>query len=345
MVEKALTQDPENFFSRLLTCFWYFFMIMLPARQWKINAVATGQSQKPISRLLKYLCSESLDATPLLGFLLGLILFLTYCGACALLEYALQPFVGYYYATQALPVGVVPLSLPLLLFLLRINDFSKLSFSTGWKMYACVATMTGVCDIATELGFIYALLFIFFTLISLHATFGQTSAALRWFYRIFVMCFSHMAVAKAISLFYLGILSPVTTALLHVCVVAMYLSAFAFIYCKANQPILIHDEYNERFFQRGNEQAQMQYVTRHMHTFLILTAISAICTFGQFGPSSTGDVPEAMANVFCKVSSPKQLQCMVNVTYYDPAKSESGEQWTEDSSKWDFCGSLPCYLL
>ena len=317
-------------FTSLFAYFWYFFMIILPTRSWMITPFDNGQPMKATSRLCKCAQYSVLLRAPLFG----LAAFCAYHCAFVFLENTAQPLAEFYHgATEDLPVYALPLLLPLILSFFRINDFLKLSFSTCCTMYIYVATLTFVC------GFINTLLFTFIYLLSLHVTYGRTSAGIRWFFKIFTFCFLQKALAKAVSIYYLGTLLPVTSAALHLCVSAIYLYVAAVIQGKAGQPLLMHDGYHERFFQRGNEQAQMQYIKQQGLMFMFVTATAAICTFGQFGPASTY-APETMANVYCKGLPANEIQCLVNVTYYDPTKSETEELGIEDSSDWDFCGSL-----
>ena len=331
----------SNSFSSVFTYVWFYFVIILPSRSWAIRTVATTEkadsrfskcwSKCERRRVSKCGCGVSLVGAPVFG----LVMFYTYYYAFVVLKHAAQPLVGLYRgATEDLPVYVVPLLLPLIVFLVYINDFSKLSFLSCFTMYAYIAATMYTC------GIVYTLLFFGITLMSLHVTYRRTSAGFRCFFRIFAIFFCHKAVIKEVSQYYVGILPPLWNAVLLICVAAIYSIVTEFIHGKMEQTLLIRDNCHEQFFQRGSAQVQMQYVKQQGCIFSFVMAVAAICTFGQFASSSTHDAPDTMANVYCKVDPTNQLQCLVNVTYDDPIGFKE-ERGVDDSPDWDFCGMLP----
>ena len=313
---------------------YYMLMLLVPFRQWTTQAAVTKQSKEPKGCTSK-LCSKYGKQLSLVSALVsGVMLCIWYYYAFVGLEYAVKPFAGLYRSfDEAVPIYITSLVLPLLFFVLRANEALELSLPMFCTMYAYVSAIT------LAFGIVNTLLFLFTTVMSLVITFGKTSARLRYFYRIYATHFCSKTMTNLVSHFY-GVLPPQWNGVLYVFIAAVYLLAAAYIYGKSEQTVRVGEDFHERFFQRGNVQAQIKYIKQQWHLFSFIVATATICSFGQFGPSFTHDASDTMGHAFCKVDRTKQLECRVNVTYFNPREFESEEDWTSNSTEWDFCGVL-----
>ena len=314
-------------------------MILMPFRRWTTQAVAVvaKQSNQAKEGYLPKCCSKygnSLSLVLVRAAVSGLIVSLVYYYTFVGLEYAVQPVAGFYRSfIEEYPTFITSLLLPLFFFIFRIDEVLKLSRPILCITCACVSVIT------CAYGIINTLLFFFTTVMSLLMTFGRTSARQRWFYWIFTTHFCARAVTKLVSHFY-GIVPPLLNWVLYLFIAAIYKIVAAFIYRKTKQTLFEGEDYHERFFQRGNAQVQIEYIKQRWHIFSFVIAVATICSYGQFGPSLTYDASDTAGNIFCKVDGTNQLECMVNVTYHNPCKSESEEHWINNSTEWDFCGAL-----
>ena len=104
--------------------------------------------------------------------------------------------------------------------------------------------------------------------------------------------------------------------------------------------------YNERFFQRGDANTQMEFVQRKWRGFMFVFAAAALCVMAQIGMTSPSSIePETVSHVFCKADNKTQLECLVNVIYHNPFESEPESSFCNfPSTEWDFCGALPLFV-
>ena len=119
----------------------------------------------------------------------------------------------------------------------------------------------------------------------------------------------------------------------------LYTFADSRIHQKTNNDVMIREKFQVRYFQRGVEKVQMNFVKQRLKVFLFIVGVTTLCTLGHVYPWPTFEYgSETTANVFCKIDTTKQLECLVNTTYNDPYSETEGCK--SDSQEWDYCGAL-----
>ena len=86
-----------------------------------------------------------------------------------------------------------------------------------------------------------------------------------------------------------------------------------------------------------------EFVKKKSNFFICLFALTGLLTYAGQLRASTSSIaaPETISNVFCKNDNHSQIECLVNVTYYDPAASDTEKCFCDfHSHRWDFCGSF-----
>lgn len=184
--------------------------------------------------------------------------------------------------------------------------------------------------------------------LNLHMTYEGTFEWLRVFGRAFAAgCCTNLVA------YYCDIGSLFWTATLFVSIFGLHAVISAWVLDGRDKSLLVDGDYNERFFQRGDAKTQLDFVARKLKIFAFIFTVSALCTLGQLRTSSSVAFdPETISNVFCKIDSKNQLECVVDVTYYDPAAPDADTCHCDlDSQEWDFCGlafalhALSCKLM
>ena len=325
--------DPTfNSVFNWLSVFWYFFLVVLPTRPFKIRTVARGEETTGTT----HSCfSKFIDviADPVLGILV----FYAYVTLFGMAGQIMRPITGLYENMfDFLPRDASIFIFPLFLFALRFKDFLRIlgmHYLMPVSMYASVVAMT------FALGFPATVLFIFTMLLCMHMAYARTESWERIFFAILVTVSCSNALHIAASYYYFGIVPPGVNYAVHFLVFTIFSRSIAWI--DSQSKILIRDDERERFFQRGSVSRQLKYIKSQRGIFLIMTVITCMTTFGQLYSPKSYDEPETIATVFCKGGPTKELQCRVNVTYHHPTPANPEEYCSVDS-EWDFCGSLPC---
>ena len=114
----------------------------------------------------------------------------------------------------------------------------------------------------------------------------------------------------------------------------------------------LDDKYHTATHSRTDEGKNVRtltgqkFVKQRSTFFLWLFALTGLITIvGQLHVSTSSiAAPETISNVFCKTDNQSQLECLVNVTYYNPAEPDTKKCFCETRSPgWDFCGSFTFY--
>ena len=222
-----------------------------------------------------------------------------------------------------------------LLFALRKSDFSKLHLGTLCVMLVFMVSMTYVCSMKFLIYFVITLT------IKLQLAYGRSFAWLRWFFRIFVAFFC----TKAIWHFFdIADLSLPRLLASIIATGTLYTAVDGWIHRETNNAMIIRDEFQVRYFQRGVARAQMKFVQQRLKVFAFIVGVTTLCAFGHVHPWPTRfeATAETTSTVFCKIDNTRQLECRVKTTYNDPYTSES-EGCESDSQEWDYCGELIAY--
>ena len=114
----------------------------------------------------------------------------------------------------------------------------------------------------------------------------------------------------------------------------------------------LHDQYHSNEYSPTDERKTVRtltgqkFVKKKKKFFNYLFALTGLVTIVEQRYASTSSIaaPETISNVFCKTDNQRQLECLVNVTYYDPAGPDTRKCFCDTrSSEWDFCGSFIFY--
>ena len=235
-----------------------------------------------------------------------------------------------------LPIDLIfAVSFPLIFFILPGSDFVKLPFKIWFSTCAILAVITYF------FGILAVVLFCVTTLVILNDAYGHTSDRWKSFSRIFVAFFWTTAVMHFSNLnasFYDTVLLGVLFSMIAV----VYPLVTACVHGKGNQAFSRNDgETTERYDQPGDAEVQFRFVRRRRRVVLFSFLLSAWCTFGQLRPSRIVLEAETTSSVLCKSDQTKDVECVVDVTYYGVSESEdlcsaNSSQWAQ----WDFCGAL-----
>ena len=319
----------------LLATIIFFWIIFSPARSWEIEAdKSESESEAPkiwnkfTKRLSNSLPSWMKSAhkkvynTLPAGLLVGVLVFVVYYQAVVKLEEALK---SVSHVSVPFVISFIGSLLP---FGLYARALSKLRTGTLCAMLVFVASIRYLCTVDFVIFFIIALT------IQLQLTYGRLFPSLRWFFRVFVAVFC----TKAISHFF-GIVSWFPNLFLVILTGILYTFTNSWIHHDTNNAVMIRDGFQVRYFQRGVAKAQMKFIKQRLKVFMFIIGVTTCCTLGHVHPWTTFEHgPETTANVFCKIDSTIQLECLVNTTYNDP-HSES-QDCKSGSREWDYCGAF-----
>lgn len=330
-IEKAQKKHPETAFIKFAGLFkiiWYFFLVFLPTRSWRVQAGVTSDEHKKKRTQSRFSNFISALVDPVLGF----VSFKVYTVFCRILGRAVLPVAGILASVfQYLPASAPNFVFPLIFFAIRFKDFLKLSTRIAIPAYVFLTALTFAIGIPVTFVFCWMLL------LTLHIVYSQTSEWERWFFGTLFVTFGSNVVIVPSAILVWGIPPPVFIFNVNLGMLVFYLRITDWIDSKTK--IVVREDERERFFHRGTVTRQLDFIKAQGAIFMTITLIAIACTFGQLASYPTFQAPETMANVFCKTAS-KQLHCRVNMTYVNPA--HDFEHCKDNSGEWDFCGTLPC---
>ena len=87
-------------------------------------------------------------------------------------------------------------------------------------------------------------------------------------------------------------------------------------------------------------EGQIGFVKQNMFPLSFIGVVAVVATVGQLRWFSAPAEAEITSSTFCKFDHTEHLECLVDVTY-GVSESESEERCNE-TSEWDFCGTLLC---
>ena len=121
----------------------------------------------------------------------------------------------------------------------------------------------------------------------------------------------------------------------------LYSRASTWIHRKTDRALFERRNFHQRYFQRGDATAQLQFVQRRRDVFFFIFIVAALSTMGLLCTDPFDFGPETISNVFCKTDNERQLDCRVMVKYYDPAESAAEEPLCHCATDdWEFCGKF-----
>ena len=240
-------------------------------------------------------------------------------------------FASFDYAT----IFIIRTITSLLPFALRKSDFLKLHRGTSCVMFIFALNLTCLFSMKFLIYFLTTLT------INLQLAYGRSYAWLRWFFRIFV---AYFCTKSTLHFFDIADLHPTLVLTSIIATGTLYTVANGWIHHEANNAMIIRDEFQVRYFQRGVAQVQMKFVQQRLKVFLFIVGVTTFCAFGHVHPWPTRleATAETTSTVFCKIDNTSQLECLVNTTYNNPFTSEP-EDCENDSQEWDYCGELVAY--
>lgn len=262
------------------------------------------------------------------GFLFGMLVFVAYYQSFAVsrqvLNYVSQMC---HNVTAFLPDNTVQIVCSFIPFGLLSHEFSRVPSHVVLVMYAFVAALFYSFDF-------HWLVFFFITWnLTVQITYGQSSKWMQWFFTALVAVYC----TKAVS-YHFDIASPIGIIAMVCAFGILYVKGTDWVHEETGNGPNVHDGSQERYFQRGSAQAQMQFIKQRLKVFLFIIAIAVLSTFGQVRTWSALDFEtDTSSNVFCKAENRTQLECLVNVSYYNPFAPDA-DNCSSVGHQWDFCG-------
>ena len=298
-------------------------------RSWVIeaekNESEASKGYKQLKKRLSKLVPSWVKSLPA-GLVAGVFVFVAYYYVVGSLEevFKLLSQISLPFVTDMV-IRTIATLLPFGFFIL---DFSKLHPGMLFVMFLFMVSITCLWSVDFLIFFIITLN------INLKLAYGRSFAWLRWSFRVFVAVFC----TKAISHFF-GITSWFPILFLTIVTGVLYTFVDSRIHHSTNNAVMIRDEFQQRYFQRGIAKTQMNFVKQRLKVFLFIVVVTILSTLGHVYPWPTFDYgSETTANVFCKIDHTTQLECHVKTAYNEPYFES--QDCKSGSQEWDYCGAL-----